>query len=156
MRAFLYVLPARTAVVGAQIYKSTGSRPLDHIHDFSDRYRRDPRNPAAPLRMHSCTHSDDVTAVHFMRSNHVAPGLRNVLLSASTDGLVCTSNADEPDEDEALLHAANWGCSVAQAGWIHGYDATPGVWASSDMETFSTWSGEVTLPLSVFLESKSG
>lgn len=98
---------------------------------------RDPRNPAAPLRVHSSTHSDDITAVHFSKSQS------NVLLSASSDGLVCTSNADEDDEDEAGLHVGNVGSSVAQAGWINGTDGTPTVWAGSDMETFSTWSDEV-------------
>lgn len=102
---------------------------------------RDPRNPASPLRTHTSTHSDDITAVQFLRS--VGHG-QNVLLSASTDGLVCTSNPDEEDEDEAGLHVGNWGCSIAQAGWVHGRSGTPGIWASSDMETFSTWSGEVS------------
>lgn len=104
---------------------------------------RDPRNPAVPLRAHTYTHSDDITAVHFLRSPQ-SSSIRNVLLSISTDGLLCTSNADEPDEDEAGLQVGNWNCSVAQAGWVHGRSGSPGVWASSDMETFSLWSGEVS------------
>ncbi len=67
----------------------------------------------------------------------------NTLLSASSDGLVCTSNANENDEDEAGIHVANWGCSVAQAGWLHDRTGRPGIWASSDMETFGVWSSEV-------------
>jgi WD repeat-containing protein 89 len=67
-----------------------------------------------------------------------------VLLSVSTDGLVCTSNPDEDDEDEAGLNVGNWGCSIAQAGWVNGHSGSPGIWASSDMETFSTWSSEVS------------
>lgn len=106
---------------------------------------RDPRNPAAPLRSHNYTHSDDITAVHFLKPNQSHSVPHNILLSVSTDGLVCTSNPDEQDEDEAGLHVGNWGCSVAQAGWIHGQSGSPGVWASSDMETFSAWSGEVNL-----------
>lgn len=98
---------------------------------------RDPRSPVAPLRIHSSTHSDDITAVHFSKA---AP---RHLLSVSSDGLLCTSNADEVDEDEAGLHVGNWGCSIAQAGWVHGRAGPPGIWASSDMETFSVWSGEV-------------
>lgn len=105
---------------------------------------RDPRSPAAPLRVHSYTHSDDITAVHFLRSSHLTAGSQNVLLSISTDGLISTSNSDEADEDEAGLHVGNWGCSVAQAGWVHGRSGNPGVWASSDMETYSAWSGEVS------------
>lgn len=102
---------------------------------------RDPRNPAAPLRSHSSTHSDDITAVHF---SHL--GSQNVLLSASSDGLITTSNPEEENEDEAGLHVGNWGCSVSQVGWIntteHGPQASR-IWASSDMETFSSWSNEV-------------
>ncbi|KAI0092445.1 WD40 repeat-like protein [Irpex rosettiformis] len=102
----------------------------------------DPRNPAAPLRTHTYTHSDDITAVHFLKSQNSS---QNVLLSASTDGLVCTTNPDEDDEDEAALNVGNWGCSIAQAGWIHGRSGPPGVWTASDMETFGTWSGELDM-----------
>ena len=58
---------------------------------------------------------------------------------------MCTSNADEDDEDEAQIQVGNWGCSVSQAGWIQG-GSTSGlarVWAASDMETFSTWKSDV-------------
>lgn len=115
-------------------------------------HRRDPRNPAAPLRIHSYTHSDDITAVHFLRSPHAHSTPHNVLLSISSDGLISTSNADEADEDEAGLHVGNWGCSVAQAGWVHGRSGTPGVWASSDMETFSAWSGEVSIEIVTYIK----
>ncbi|KAF9246848.1 WD40 repeat-like protein [Melanogaster broomeanus] len=74
----------------------------------------DPRNPVAPLRTHGSTHSDDITA-----------GCGKVLLSTSSDGLICTSDALEEDEDEA-------------GGWIHDARGTR-VWAASDMETFSYW-----------------
>lgn len=70
-----------------------------------------------------------------------------MLLSGSSDGLICTSNADEEDEDEALLHVGNWGCGVSQAGWIS-VSAGAQAWAGSDMETFSCWSDEVGLGLS--------
>lgn len=99
---------------------------------------RDPRNPIAPLRRHVETHSDDVTAVHFSRA-----GSTEVLLSASTDGLLAISNPNESDEDEAGLQVQNWGCSVSKAGWIHGPSSGPRVWASSDMETLSIWNEEV-------------
>ncbi|KAG5635347.1 hypothetical protein H0H81_011650 [Sphagnurus paluster] len=105
----------------------------------------DPRKPAAPLRTHSSTHSDDITTLAFARAPP-PPGAdapRNTILSASSDGLVSTSNADEDDEDEAVCHVANWGCSVSQAGWIDTPGAAAGVWAASDMETFSTWSHEL-------------
>ncbi|VDC06271.1 unnamed protein product [Peniophora sp. CBMAI 1063] len=96
----------------------------------------DHRSPAAPLRSHASTHSDDVTALHFSRSQ----GTARQVLSASSDGLLSLSNADEEDEDEAVVHVGNWGCSVAQAEWMPNGE---GAWASSDMETFSTWSAEL-------------
>ena len=106
---------------------------------------RDPRNPAAPLRRHTSTHSDDITAVHFSSPSSNTP----LLLSASTDGLVCTSNPLEDDEDEANVDVANWGSSVSKAGWIPAAPAGGSqVWAVSDMETVSFWSEEVRiLPL---------
>ncbi|KAJ7162612.1 WD40-repeat-containing domain protein [Mycena crocata] len=98
----------------------------------------DPRQPAAPLRTHSSTHSDDVTILRF------APDSPNVLMSASTDGLISTSTADEDDEDESVVHVGAWNTSVSQAGWIHSASKAK-IWASSDMETFSTWSDELDL-----------
>ncbi|KAJ6567269.1 WD40-repeat-containing domain protein [Mycena vulgaris] len=98
----------------------------------------DPRQPAAPLRTHSSTHSDDITVLRF------SPDSQNVLLSASTDGLISTSTADEEDEDEAVIHVGAWNCSVSQAGWIPSASGAK-IWACSDMETFSTWSDELDL-----------
>lgn len=102
---------------------------------------RDVRNPVAPLRSHSSTHSDDITNVCFFRS-----GPDEVLLSASTDGLICTSNPNENDEDEATIDVGNWGCSISKAGIIgskiSSFDG-PRIWAGSDMETFSLWNSEV-------------
>jgi len=99
---------------------------------------RDPRNPAAPLRTHGSTHSDDITAVHFGRT----PSNATMLFSASTDGLISISDAKEGDEDEAVIHVGNWGCSISQGGWI--YDSKkPHLWTASDMETFGYWSNEV-------------
>ncbi|KAJ7047758.1 WD40-repeat-containing domain protein [Mycena alexandri] len=98
----------------------------------------DPRQPAAPLRTHSSTHSDDVTVLRF------SPDASNILLSASTDGLISTSTANEDDEDEAVVHVGAWNTSVSQADWIHSPSGAR-IWASSDMETFSTWSDELDL-----------
>jgi hypothetical protein len=110
---------------------------------------RDPRNPSMPLRTHSSTHSDDITAVHFLDDGSHTP--HKTLLSVSSDGLVSTSNTDEDDEDEALLHVGNWGCSISQAGWIRTHEGAK-IWALSDMETFSIWSNEVLyLYLNAFL-----
>jgi hypothetical protein len=79
--------------------------------------------------------------VHFLKSGH-ASSSNKVLLSTSSDGLVSTSNALEGDEDEAILHVGNWGCSISQGGWISDARGTR-IWAASDMETFSYWSDEV-------------
>lgn len=109
-------------------------------------YSRDPRNPAAPLRMHSYVHSDDITGVHF----YPAITSSKVLLSASSDGLISMTNPEEDDEDEAGLNIGNWGCSISKLGWLVGEGVgklrkgkEPRVWACSDMETLSTWSEEV-------------
>ncbi|EJD00973.1 WD40 repeat-like protein [Fomitiporia mediterranea MF3/22] len=100
----------------------------------------DPRNPVAPLRQHTSTHSDDITAVQFSQR-----GTEAALLSASTDGLLCISNPHEADEDEATIHVANWGCSISKAGWIpqNSPSEGPQIWATSDMETLSFWSNEL-------------
>ncbi|KIK42840.1 hypothetical protein CY34DRAFT_12132 [Suillus luteus UH-Slu-Lm8-n1] len=103
----------------------------------------DPRKPGVPLRVHGSTHSDDITAVHFV-NNSPSPISRQILLSASTDGLVSTSNSAEDDEDEAVLNVGSWGCSISQAGWIRGSSVNR-VWAASDMETFSCWSNELDM-----------
>lgn len=99
----------------------------------------DPRNPSAPIRTHSSTHSDDITSLHFLQFPR-----SKILLSASSDGLISTSNADEEDEDEAVLHVANWGTSISQTGWIS-VSAGARAWAASDMETFSCWTDELDL-----------
>ncbi|KAF8514876.1 WD40 repeat-like protein [Hysterangium stoloniferum] len=100
----------------------------------------DPRNPSKPLHTHSSTHSDDITTLHFH------PTMSHVLLSASTDGLLSTSSAAEPDEDEAIQEVANWGCSISRAGWYsRGSPTDYGVWAASDMETFGLWSDNLDL-----------
>lgn len=82
--------------------------------------------------------------MHFLK-NSPSPISGQILLSASSDGLLSTSNAAEDDEDEAVLNVGSWGCSISQAGWIQGSSATR-VWAASDMETFSCWSNEVLFP----------
>jgi len=103
----------------------------------------DPRHPAAPLRKHTSTHSDDITTVNFSRSSE----RQRDLLSGSIDGLVCISNAEESDEDEAVTYVGNLGSSIAQAGWVpcRHRGVRTGVWAASDMETFSLWSDELDL-----------
>lgn len=110
----------------------------------------DPRQPSAPMRTHGSTHSDDITALEFLKSS--TPSSK-ILLSASSDGLISTSNADEEDEEEAVLHVSNWGCSVSQAGWIS-VSAGAQAWAASDMETFSCWTDEVSTHLSLISDEE--
>ncbi|TFY80413.1 hypothetical protein EWM64_g3602 [Hericium alpestre] len=150
----------RTGSVGLQMSQASRSRSLlsfdvspdgltvaagtDLQNDDASILYWDPRNPAAPLRTHSSTHSDDITVLHFLRPSLNGPSpAYKFLLSASSDGLISISNAEEDDEDEAAIHVANWGCSISQAGWISRRGGLPHVWASSDMETFSTWSEEL-------------
>ena len=92
----------------------------------------DARNPSVPIFSHTSTHSDDITSLHFH------PAIPDHLLSASSDGLLTITNTAEQDEDEAVQHVGNWGCSIAQTGWY-----PDGVWAASDMETFSLWTPEL-------------
>ncbi|KAF8876287.1 WD40-repeat-containing domain protein [Gymnopilus junonius] len=114
----------------------------------------DPRQPATPLRAHTSTHSDDITTLSFASSKDPETN-NNILLSGSTDGLLCTSNADEDDEDEATIQVGNWGCSVSQAGWIQGCPNldSAAIWAASDMETFSTWQSDLDQLLSLDIRS---
>ncbi|KAI0047278.1 WD40 repeat-like protein [Auriscalpium vulgare] len=114
----------------------------------------DPRNPNAPLRVHSSTHSEDITIVEFSPPSNPSSS-HNVLLSASSDGLISLSNAEEDDEDEAVMQVGNWGCSISQAGWIPRTNAEPRVWAASDMETFSAWSEELDLLSDLDIRSPS-
>ena len=111
----------------------------------------DPRQPATPLRTHGSSHSDDITALDFNESG-------SLILSASSDGLVSTSNPNEDDEDEAVVGVGNWGCSVSQAGWVTARGNGSGeaaIWAASDMETFSTWSEEFDRLMSVDIREPS-
>jgi WD repeat-containing protein 89 len=142
----------RSSYIGASIlyffftHRSTRERMRFFLN-------RDPRNPAAPLRNHTSTHSDDITTVSFFRSSEEERSRNNLLLSGSTDGLVSISNADEADEDEAVLHISNLGRSISQADWIPSRRCaarrTPtaggGVWAATDMETFSLLSDEARI-----------
>lgn len=114
-------------------YARASARPFA-THVQTGRAYRDPRAPGAPTHTHASTHSDDITVLSF-RETSDGP----LLLSASSDGLVCTSNPLEQDEDEAALNVANFGSSIAHAGW----SASGHVWASSDMETAAIWNCEV-------------
>ncbi|PVG03536.1 WD40 repeat-like protein [Serendipita vermifera] len=103
----------------------------------------DPRNPSQPVHTHTSTHSEDVTCLAFK------PTLTdsNLILSGSSDGLVCISDSHQSDEDEACLHVANTGASIARVGWMNltgsNNPKVPRVWSASDMETMSIWSNDL-------------
>jgi WD40 repeat protein len=104
----------------------------------------DARNHSKPLRIHSSTHSDDITNVRFI-PYPIDASVSSVLLSTSTDGLVSLSNPSEEDEDEATFAVANWGTSVSQAGVVYEGSDPKSIWTSSDMETMAIWNFEVRL-----------
>lgn len=90
----------------------------------------------------------------------------DLVLTASTDGLLALSSVLE-EEDDALLAASNWGSSVAQVGVIpspsNATSSDWGIWASSDMETFSIWAptldqkvGEADLRIPAVRREKEG
>lgn len=108
-----------------------------------DTIDRDVRNSSAPTHVNESAHSDDITAAHFhSRTPHL-------LLTASTDGLLCTIDVREQDEIESGIQVGNWGCSVNSVGWTDSVlgggkpMASSRVWAHSDMQTVSLWSDEV-------------
>ncbi|KAG8992037.1 hypothetical protein FRB90_001110, partial [Tulasnella sp. 427] len=101
----------------------------------------DIRNPRSPVYQHESTHSDDITTLHFKPTSSPSSNENPILLSSSTDGLICLSDAREQDEDEAGLHVGNWGKSVSKCDWMQ--DGGNGVWSASDMETFATWDAEL-------------
>lgn len=124
----------------------------------------DPRNPKQPLATHTSTHSDDITSLHFDPDLSSSSSDSRHILSGSTDGLLSLTNLqnvlnptmDESNEDEdedAVEHVANWGCSVARCGWIPGdglrvrehqdRSNIPKIWSTSDMETMGLWSAEL-------------
>ena len=91
--------------------------------------------------MHSSTHSDDITNLYFYPN---PSSTDPIILSSSSDGLICTSHARESDEEEALAFVGNSGASVAKSGWMSDGQE---VWSATDMETLSTWDHEVrTMP----------
>jgi len=63
--------------------------------------------------------------------------------SDSSDGLLTISNPAETDEGEVMYTSARG--ALAQAGWYcsSANISSFGVWAASDMETFSLWSDDV-------------
>lgn len=113
------------------------------------------RAPAAPVHTYSESHSDDVTSLSF----HPSSSHSEILLSGSTDGLLCTYDTRIADEDDAVLSVGNTGASLARAGWgaaragagagaaTPGPDAAErrglgGAWAVSDMQTLSVWDAD--------------
>ncbi|KAJ2843192.1 hypothetical protein J3B02_005344, partial [Coemansia erecta] len=80
-----------------------------------------------PMHTFENSHSDDITQIHFNKHDG------SQMLSGSTDGLLCTYNVNETDEDEALLFVANTGASLAHCGYFG--PESQFIYAHSDMET---------------------
>ncbi len=104
---------------------------------------RDIRSGGQPTHINTSAHSDDISTIRFHSKTP------HLLLSASTDGLLCTTDVREVDEDESGLHVGNWGCSVSNVGWTDtdiggGGGRNGSIWAHSDMQTVSLWSDEVS------------
>ncbi|KAJ2747050.1 hypothetical protein GGI20_000854 [Coemansia sp. BCRC 34301] len=96
----------------------------------------DPRAAGQPLAVFEDSHSEDVSQI---RCHPSAP---RQFLSGSSDGLLCTFDAAQTDEDEALMYVANTGASVSGCGYF-GPDAQY-IYAQSDMETLQLWTNEAT------------
>jgi WD repeat-containing protein 89 len=99
--------------------------------------------------MHTSTHSEDITCLSFRPTLTDA----NLILSGSSDGLVCISDSHQSDEDEACLHVANTEASIARVGWMSltglNDPQAAKVWSASDMETMAVWSSDVRLTFSL-------
>ncbi|KAJ2772882.1 hypothetical protein IWQ57_001566 [Coemansia nantahalensis] len=96
----------------------------------------DVRAAGAPARAFEDSHSDDVTQIQ------CCPSASKQFLSGSTDGLLCTFDPTQPDEDDALLYVANTGASVARCGYFG--PESQFIYAQSDMETLQLWTVEAT------------
>lgn len=92
-------------------------------------------------------HSDDLTSLSF----HPSPSLAHVLLSSSVDGLVNTYDVRIADEDDAVLTTAQFGASVAHAGWmaLRGSSGAGdpqgehrGFYGATTIETMQFWDAE--------------
>ncbi|KAG9285410.1 hypothetical protein G9A89_010885 [Geosiphon pyriformis] len=78
------------------------------------------------------SHSDSITQLKFH------PLQSTQLLSGSIDGLICTFDISNFDEDEALITVMNSGSSINRTGYF-GPNAEY-VYCLNHMETFSLWS----------------
>jgi len=104
----------------------------------------DIRSERQPTHINTSAHSDDISTIRFHSETP------HILLSASTDGLLCTTDVRVVDEDESGIHVGNWGCSISNAGWVNtdisaGNGKNACIWAHSDMQTVSLWSNELDL-----------
>lgn len=91
-------------------------------------YIWDQRNPQAPVREYVESHTDTVTDLQ------IHPDLPNLLLSASTDGLVNIFDITQADEDDALYQVINHRSAIARAGFMF---PTTDIYAMGTDETLS-------------------
>ena len=91
-------------------------------------YVWDQRNPQARLREYVESHTDTITDLQ------LHPNLPNLLLSASTDGLINVFDTSQSDEDEALYQVINHRSAIARAGFMY---PTTDIYSMGTDETLS-------------------
>ncbi|KAJ2037980.1 hypothetical protein H4S04_008451 [Coemansia sp. S16] len=96
----------------------------------------DPRTVAQPIAVFENSHSEDVSQIR------CHPSISHQFLSGSSDGLLCTFDASQTDEDEALLYVANTEASISGCGYFG--PSAQYIYAHSDMETLQLWTNEAT------------
>ncbi|CAH7682184.1 quinon protein alcohol dehydrogenase-like superfamily [Phakopsora pachyrhizi] len=98
----------------------------------------DLRKPDQPIIKYDQSHSDLISRVKFLkRSNdEYERGERDLICSASLDGLMVTYDLKFEDEDDSVISVCNLGSSVAHCQPIDDY---PSIWLGTDMETLAVW-----------------
>ncbi|OMH83435.1 WD repeat-containing protein 89 [Zancudomyces culisetae] len=98
----------------------------------------DLRNTPAEMNIFLDTHSNDITQVKCHSTN------KNVFLSASTDGLICTYDIEkEFNEDDSMQFSCNTNVSVQKSSYFGQNDDF--IYSLSDMDNLSLWSLDGTL-----------
>ncbi|TPX30223.1 hypothetical protein SmJEL517_g06160 [Synchytrium microbalum] len=115
-------------VAGGTEFAKTEEEDESHILFY------DVRNASQTLKVFTDVHSDDITQVKFH------PTQSNIMLSGSTDGLLCLYQLDEAlDEDESLYQVIKED-SVHKAGFFG--PSAEYIYLTTHMETFSIWNDE--------------
>lgn len=92
------------------------------------------RRQASLMGSYSESHCDDITQVKFH------PSKFDLLLTGSTDGLVCKFDVSEPSEDDAIQLSLNPDSAVARIGWCGA--ESENIYCITHTDTFHLWEGE--------------